>query len=168
MATSSTSSVGSSASIQPLPQDDLKTAFQKTTAGLVFGEMLKAMRQSAGETAYLNGGNAEKMFQSQLDQHVADLAAEHQGGPMSERLFLRFQAGLNAQSPLLAAARDEAVDLVQGDARSADSAGSRARETLGWPSQASQPLQPVQQAQSAREARAGTIGVDGLLGLLRK
>ena len=54
--------------------------------------MLKALRQTQGQPAYFHGGQAEQIFQSQLDQQVAeDLARDH-GAAFAEPLFSSFAA----------------------------------------------------------------------------
>ena len=47
---------------------ELQQTFQQAVAGMIFGEMMKAMRSTVGEPAYIHGGQAEKMFQQQMDQ----------------------------------------------------------------------------------------------------
>lgn len=57
-----------------------EAAFGEFFGEVFFGEMMKALRSTQGEVAYLGGSQGEKTFQSQLDQTlVADLAARHGG-----------------------------------------------------------------------------------------
>ncbi len=78
------------ASAQPRAgsQADPKTreAFEDFVGQTFYGEMLKAMRKTVGNAAYFNGGQAEKIFQQQLDQVLAEklsgASAEQFSGPM--------------------------------------------------------------------------------------
>ncbi len=77
-------------------QAQVKETFQDFVAGTVFKEMLKSLRKTHQEAAYLNGGHAEKTFRQQLDQKIAeDLAHEH-GAAFAEPLFDVFSARMKA------------------------------------------------------------------------
>ncbi|MEQ8848476.1 rod-binding protein [Botrimarina sp.] len=65
----------------------LRQAYTQFVGETFYGQMLKAMRQSVGEPAYFHGGMAERQFQAQLDQHLAqDLAGAGAGG-LADELF---------------------------------------------------------------------------------
>ena len=49
--------------------------------------MLKSMRKTVGEPAYFHGGQAEKLFQGQLDQEIASDMASTGSSGMAESLF---------------------------------------------------------------------------------
>lgn len=68
----------------------VKTAFQDAVAGLFFGQMIKSLRAGVGKPAYIHGGQAEEMFQSQMDQKVAENLARQNGGALVEDLYQRF------------------------------------------------------------------------------
>eukprot|EP00913_Durusdinium_trenchii_P013352 g12533.t1 len=75
---------------------ELRDAFQKFVAGTFYKQMMKSMRKMHDKPAYFHGGQAEEMFQSQMDQYVTeDLAAKH-GAALSEPLFDVFATKLNA------------------------------------------------------------------------
>lgn len=75
-----------------------KEAFQDFVAGTFYKQMLKAMRGTQQKVQYLDGGQAEESFRSQLDQQVAeDLAREH-GAAFSDSLYKVFQTQLKARS----------------------------------------------------------------------
>jgi Rod binding domain-containing protein len=74
---------------------DLKPTFQKAFAWMMFGQMLKAMRSTVGKPAYLHGGKAEEMFQSQLDQTLVEQLAENNGGEFVGELYEQFRRQLN-------------------------------------------------------------------------
>ncbi len=66
---------------------DLKKAFSQFVGETFYGEMFKAMRQSAGEPAYFHGGMAEEQFQSRLDQQRSQDLAASEGNPFAEGMF---------------------------------------------------------------------------------
>lgn len=76
---------------------ELKQAYGDFIGKTFFGQMLKAMRSTVGKPAYFHGGQAEEMFRSQLDQHLADgmtaASAAQLADPMFEQQFPR-QAAL--------------------------------------------------------------------------
>lgn len=80
-------SSGLSASSEP---SELHAAFQDTVGSLFYGEMIKAMRSGVGKPAYIHGGQAEEMFQAQMDQEVAANFARSHGAPLVEKLYQRF------------------------------------------------------------------------------
>jgi Rod binding domain-containing protein len=69
---------------------DQRGAFQSAVAGLLFGQMIKSLRSGVGKPAYLHGGQAEDLFQAQMDQVVAEQLARHHGGPFVDELYRRF------------------------------------------------------------------------------
>jgi flagellar protein FlgJ len=72
------------------PSPELREAFQDFVAGTFYQQMLKTLRKTQGQPAYFHGGQAEQIFQSQLDQQVAeDLARDH-GAALAEPLFESF------------------------------------------------------------------------------
>src|ERR1700754_2455592 len=48
--------------------EELKSTFTQFVGETFFSQMIKSMRSTVGEAAYFNGGQAEKVFQGQLDQ----------------------------------------------------------------------------------------------------
>jgi Rod binding domain-containing protein len=56
-----------------------------------FQMMLKSMRNTHGKPAYMHGGQAEEIFQGQLDQEVAGNLAQTAGGSFSNDLFQLFR-----------------------------------------------------------------------------
>ena len=49
--------------------------------------MMKALRSSTGQAAYFNGGQAEKIFQNQLDELMIERLSEVSGGIFSDVMF---------------------------------------------------------------------------------
>ena len=68
---------------------DLQTAFQDFVGKSFYGEMMKSMRSTQGEPAYFHGGNAEKVFQTQLDHEIADEMSTSNSGELSAAMFRR-------------------------------------------------------------------------------
>jgi Rod binding domain-containing protein len=69
---------------------DVKSNFQDFTAGTFYKEMLKSLHKMHSKAAYFNGGQAEKIFQGQLDQQVAEDLAHSHGGQFSDGLYQAF------------------------------------------------------------------------------
>ncbi|MCH9656253.1 MAG: rod-binding protein [Planctomycetes bacterium] len=77
---------------------ELKEAFQKFVAGTFYKQMFKAMREGQNKPAYFHGGQAEEMFQSQLDQQISEDLATREGGGLADTLFSAFSRQINAKS----------------------------------------------------------------------
>ncbi|BBO31884.1 rod-binding protein [Lacipirellula parvula] len=67
----------------------LQNAFQDFVGKSFYGEMMKSMRSTLGEPAYFNGGNAEKIFQQQLDHQLADEMTKSNAGDLAGAMFKR-------------------------------------------------------------------------------
>src|ERR1044072_5684187 len=70
---------------------ELREKFTQFVGEAFFGQMMKAMRSSVGKPAYFYGGRAEDVFQSQLDQTMAEqftkTSASKFADPMFDRQF---------------------------------------------------------------------------------
>ncbi|WP_298859076.1 rod-binding protein [uncultured Gimesia sp.] len=77
---------------------ELKEAFQKFVAGTFYKQMFKAMREGQNKPAYFHGGQAEEMFQAQLDQQISEDLATGEGSAFSDTLFSAFSRQINAKS----------------------------------------------------------------------
>jgi peptidoglycan hydrolase FlgJ len=76
------------------PQDPkLRTAFDAFVGETLFAQTLKSMRKSLDKPAYFHGGQAEEIFQQQLDQVLAEKlshsSADKLSGPMFELFNLQ-------------------------------------------------------------------------------
>lgn len=67
--------------------EEVRDAFTQFVGTTVFGQMMKSMRQTVSEPAYFHGGQAEEMFQGQLDQAVVDDMTKSGGSPFAEAMF---------------------------------------------------------------------------------
>jgi len=69
---------------------EAREAFQDFVSGTFYKQMLKALRETQSKPAYFHGGSAEEMFQSQMDQQVAEDLAKDHGSEFSDPLFAAF------------------------------------------------------------------------------
>lgn len=71
----------------------LKQAFSDFVGQTFFSELIKSYRSTQQPAAYFNGGRAEKIFQGQLDQvlaeNLSERSAEKFADPMFEQFMLR-------------------------------------------------------------------------------
>src|SRR6266481_10178317 len=65
----------------------VREKFQDFVGGTFYKEMLKALRAAQKPSKYLNGGQAEKIFQSQMDQQIAEDLAHQYAGHLAAPLF---------------------------------------------------------------------------------
>ncbi|WP_339734116.1 rod-binding protein [uncultured Gimesia sp.] len=77
---------------------EMKEAFQDFVAGTFYKQMFKSFRSAQNKPAYFHGGQAEEMFQAEMDQQISADLAKGQGGAFSDTLFSAFTRQLNAQS----------------------------------------------------------------------
>ncbi len=75
----------------PSSSNNLKKTFQEFVGGTFYQLMLKSLHEMHDKPAYLHGGQAEDIFQSQLDQEIATHLAHTSGAHFSEGLFQQFR-----------------------------------------------------------------------------
>jgi hypothetical protein len=78
------------------PSDkELRETFDTFVGEAFFGQMISSMRKTVGESAYFNGGQAEKMFTERLDQvlseEITKSSASQVSGPMFDLFMLNRQ-----------------------------------------------------------------------------
>jgi hypothetical protein len=71
--------------------DELKQAFQDFVGKTFFSQMIASMRSTQQESAYFNGGQAEKIFQGQLDQILTDEITQASSSQIAEPMYRLFQ-----------------------------------------------------------------------------
>jgi Rod binding domain-containing protein len=71
---------------------EVREKFDQFVGETLFSQMLKSMRQSVGKPAYFHGGQAEEVFQSQLDQKLAEEITKASAEKFSEPMFELFMA----------------------------------------------------------------------------
>ena len=65
----------------------LHDAYMDFVGKTFFGQLLKSMRSTVEKPAYFHGGQAEEIFRSQLDQHLADSMTETSADQIAEPMF---------------------------------------------------------------------------------
>ena len=72
--------------------DEVRDAFHDFVGQTFFTQLLSEMRKTVEKPAYFHGGQAEEIFQGQMDQMLAeklsDASAEQFSGPMFELFML--------------------------------------------------------------------------------
>jgi Rod binding domain-containing protein len=68
----------------------LRQAFDRFVGETFFSQMLQSMRKTVGKPAYFHGGQAEEMFQGQLDQVLAEEMTKASSGQFSGPMFELF------------------------------------------------------------------------------
>ncbi len=71
----------------------LQDAFNQFVGETLFGQALKSMRKTVGKPAYFHGGQAEEIFQQQLDQLLGEKMAKASGHSFGQSMFELFQLG---------------------------------------------------------------------------
>lgn len=71
--------------------DELKQAFQDFVGKTFFSQMIASMRSTQQESAYFKGGQAEKIFQGQLDQILTDEITKASSSQIAEPMYRLFQ-----------------------------------------------------------------------------
>ncbi|MDZ4689366.1 MAG: rod-binding protein [Planctomycetaceae bacterium] len=111
---------------------ELRTTFQMAVAGTMFAQMLKSLRSTVGKPAYLHGGQAEDMFQSQLDQELVAQLSQTNGSAYVEGLYRQFriQLGLPPEDAVSSASETASIPAPSPPS-SGERVGVRGRALLG-------------------------------------
>ncbi len=67
--------------------EDIRQAFTSFVGETFFAQMTKAMRSTVQKPAYFHGGQAEEVFQSQLDQQLAQELTTSSGDRFAQPMF---------------------------------------------------------------------------------
>lgn len=70
---------------------ELEEVFHRFVGQTFFGQLMKSMRQTVGKPAYFHGGRAEEVFQSELDQVLAEKMTQNTADSFSGPMFQLFQ-----------------------------------------------------------------------------
>ncbi len=73
-----------------LQRPSIREAFDDFVGQTFYGQLIGAMRTSVGEPAYFHGGRAEEIFQSQLDQKLAEYMSDASAETFTEPMFELF------------------------------------------------------------------------------
>ena len=71
--------------------DQLREVFHDFVGQTFYGQMFQAMRQTVHKSAYFDGGRAEEIFQTQLDQVLAEKMTDATAESLSDPMFELFQ-----------------------------------------------------------------------------
>ena len=66
---------------------ELHDTFSNFIGETFYGQMIKSMRSTVDKPAYFHGGKGEEVFQSQLDQQLAQEWAAESGDRFAEPMF---------------------------------------------------------------------------------
>lgn len=83
----------------PASSPELRSTFRRLVGQVFYGQLLKSLRQGAGKPAYLHGGQAEDLFQAQLDQQLVEAFSERADNPWFEELFQQFERQVSRPGP---------------------------------------------------------------------
>lgn len=75
---------------------------------ILYGMMLKSMRDSVDKSGLIDGGNAESIYQSMLDQEYAKVLAEKDNSPLVEAMVDQL-SGTTANSKI-----NQDIDKLRG------------------------------------------------------
>lgn len=81
----------------PNEQTEVRQAFQEFVSGTFFRQMIKSLRSAQSEPAYFHGGQAERIFQGQFDEQIADDLAKKHGAALADPLFKAFESQRTGQ-----------------------------------------------------------------------
>ena len=70
----------------------LRDVLHQVVGETLFGQMLKAMRATQEKNPYFDGGRAEEIFQSQLDQVLVEKMTQATSRSLSEPMFKLMKA----------------------------------------------------------------------------
>ena len=68
----------------------LRSTFDQFVGETFYGQLLKSMRTSVGKPAYFNGGRAEEVFQSQLDQELVQEMSQASASQFTDPMYALF------------------------------------------------------------------------------
>ena len=88
---------------------ELHDAYTQFVGETFYGQMMKSMRSTLDKPAYFNGGQAEEMFQSQLDQQISQDWAAKTGDQFAEPMF---QHQFPKQAAMLREAQEASTDKL--------------------------------------------------------
>ena len=78
-------------SLQAAPADEMQTLFRDFVGKTLFGELMSSMHKTHDKAAYFHGGQAEEIFQQQLDQVMVDEITESSASQIADPMFDLFQ-----------------------------------------------------------------------------
>jgi peptidoglycan hydrolase FlgJ len=94
-------------------KDELREKFTQFVGETFYGQMIKSMRSTVGKAAYFDGGQAEKAFQGQFDQQLAQHLTEATADRFAKPLFNRQFPHLANQNLDKSAAASASLDQLR-------------------------------------------------------
>jgi peptidoglycan hydrolase FlgJ len=152
-----TSLLASQQSAAARPNTELRETFNRTVGGVFYGQLLKSLRSGVGKPAYIHGGQAEEMFQSQLDEQVVESIVSRSDIKLVDALFQRFEQGLRAQ--LVAESADNLA---------VEAAAKPTAPQLGQTTPQAELAELVRAAQKSQDDAQGARGTTAIPTLFRK
>lgn len=70
---------------------EFQEAFRDFVGQTFFGQMLASLRSTQSEPAYFHGGQAEKIFQGQLDQQLAETLSDQSAPKLADPMYHLYQ-----------------------------------------------------------------------------
>lgn len=80
---------------KPTDDGELKQVFSQFVGQTFFSQVLGAMRKTVGKPAYFHGGRAEEIFQTQLDQVVAEKLSDASSASFAQPMYELFMLQRN-------------------------------------------------------------------------
>jgi peptidoglycan hydrolase FlgJ len=139
------------------PNTELRETFNRTVGGVFYGQLLKSLRSGVGKPAYIHGGQAEEMFQSQLDEQVVESIVSRSDIKLVDALFERFEQGLRAQP---------AAEFA--DNASVEAAAKPNAPQVGQTTPQAELAELVRAAQKSQDDAQGARGTTAIPTLFRK
>ena len=72
---------------QSKDDSEFRKVFHQFVGTTMYGQMLKSMRATQEKSPYFDGGRAEEIFQSQLDEKLVDKITEASSKSVSDPMF---------------------------------------------------------------------------------
>lgn len=140
------SNISSNAGLKPgkpvdkaAEREEVRAAFQKAMGDTFYRQLLKTMRDSTSKAAYMHGGQAEDIFQAQLDEILIERMSEANGGDFSDRMFEQQFPHLR-QAP---AKKDAAKEDAAKPGTPAAVSGATEPSSVAKPDGVSKPVPPA-------------------------
>ncbi|MEZ6091351.1 MAG: hypothetical protein R3C05_25705 [Pirellulaceae bacterium] len=77
--------------VQNAGAGEMQTLFRDFVGQTLFGELMSAMHKTHDKAAYFHGGQAEEIFQQQLDEVMVEEITEASASQIADPMFELFQ-----------------------------------------------------------------------------
>jgi hypothetical protein len=84
--------IGRGATTSNRDDSELHKAFNDFVGQTLFGRLIASMRATQNEPAYMHGGQAEKIFQNQFDQVLAEEMTQASADTIADPMYELFRA----------------------------------------------------------------------------